>query len=102
MEPESFKKLKAVVTQLSHQFRLVDETSASGRPRKISRINAITLSLYQHKSTRATKKSVYEDFKETLKCSYKTLDRLYERVSPLVLEANFHHYATGEKTPASC
>jgi len=73
MEPESFKKLKAVVTQLSHQFRLVDETSASGRPRKISRINAITLSLYQHKSTRATKKSVYEDFKETLKCSYKTL-----------------------------
>src|SRR3989339_224181 len=73
MEPESFKKLKAVVTQLSHQFRLVDETSASGRPRKISRINAITLSLYQHKSTRATKKSVYEDFKEVLKCSYKTL-----------------------------
>ena len=33
----------------------------------------MTLSLYQHQSTRATKKSVYEDFKEVLKCSYKTL-----------------------------
>ena len=68
-----FKKLKAVVTQLNHQFRLVTETSTIGRPKKISSIDAMTLSLYQHQSTRATKKSVYEDFKETLNCSYKTL-----------------------------
>jgi hypothetical protein len=73
MEPESFKKLKAIVAQLSHQYRLVKETPTSGRPRKISQVDAITLSLYQHESTRATKKSVYEDFKEALKCSYKTL-----------------------------
>lgn len=73
MELESFKKLKAIVAQLSHQYRLVKETSTSGRPRKISQIDAITLSLYQHKSTRATKKSVYEDFRGELKCSYKTL-----------------------------
>ncbi len=74
MEELIFKKLKAAVTQLSLKFKLVKpETSTNGRPRKISPIDAMTLSLYQHQSTRATKKSVYEDFKEELKCSYKTL-----------------------------
>ena len=73
MELTSYKQLKAVVTQVSHQLRLVSEMSTSGRPRKISQIDAITLSLYQHRSTRATKKSVYEDFKKVLRCSYKTL-----------------------------
>ncbi len=33
----------------------------------------MTFALYQHTSTRATKKSVYEDFKDALNCSYKTL-----------------------------
>jgi transposase len=69
----SFEKLKAVVTQLCHHFKLVKETSTTGRPRKISPLDAMTLSLYQHTSTRATKKSIYEDFKDILKCSYKTL-----------------------------
>ena len=32
-----------------------------------------SLALYQHQSTRATKKSVYDDFKEVINCSYKTL-----------------------------
>lgn len=74
MEVLIFKKLKAVVTQLSQQFKLVKpETSTNGRPRKIPPIDAMTLSLYQHQSTRATKKSVYEDFKGELKCSYKTV-----------------------------
>lgn len=70
---QSFQQLKAVVTQLNQQFRLVDETPTSGRPRKIPNLDALTLSLYQHQSTRATKKSVYDDFKGGLKCSYKTL-----------------------------
>lgn len=74
MEIQVFKKLKAVVTQLSYKFHLVkNETSTSGRPKKISPIDAMTYSLYQHTSTRATKKSVYEDFKDELQCSYKTL-----------------------------
>lgn len=73
MELKSFKKLKAVVTQICHSFRLVKETSTIGRPKKISAIDAVTLSLYQHHSTRSTKKSVYEDFKDALMCSYKTL-----------------------------
>ena len=74
METLVFKKLQAVVTQLNHQFRLVPrETRTTGRPKKISSLDALTLALYQHRSTRATKKSVYEDFKNELKCSYKTL-----------------------------
>lgn len=69
-----FKKLRAVVTRLSHQFRLVKvETNTIGRPKSIPEIDAAAYALYQHASTRATKKSVYEDFKSTLKCSYKTL-----------------------------
>jgi hypothetical protein len=68
-----FKKLKAVVTQICQHFRLVKKTSTIGRPKKIAPLDALTLSLYQHRSTRATKKSLYEDFKDELKCSYKTL-----------------------------
>lgn len=73
MQVAIFQKLKAVVTRLVHQFRVVNlETSTTGRPRKISHTDAITLALYQHQSTRSTKKSVYEDFRERLACSYKT------------------------------
>ena len=73
MFPKIYRKLKQIVTHLSNRFRLFDETPKSGRPSKISKIDAVSLALYQHQSTRATKKSVYEDFKDKLKCSYKTL-----------------------------
>jgi Transposase DDE domain len=67
-----FEKLKAVVTHICNQLGLV-KVSTNGRPQKISTIDSITLSLYKNQSTRSTKKSVYEDFKTKLKCSYKTL-----------------------------
>lgn len=67
-----FEKLKAVVTHICNQLGLV-KMSTNGRPNKISTIDSITLSLYKNQSTRSTKKSVYEDFKNKLKCSYKTL-----------------------------
>lgn len=70
---KTFKELKVVVTELSSKFHLVKETPTKGRPRKISELDALTLALYQHTSTRATKKFVYEDFKDELSCSYKTL-----------------------------
>ena len=73
MIPRIYSKIKSIVTQLSHQYKLFDEAPKSGRPRKINNIDALTLALYQHASTRATKKSVYEDFKRALRCSYKTL-----------------------------
>lgn len=62
--------------RISHILKLGKfDTSAAptGRPRKISIINALTLAVYRHKSTRTTKKSLYDDFKDNLNCSYKTL-----------------------------
>jgi hypothetical protein len=68
-----YSKLKQIVTHISNTTKLFNETQRSGRPRKINNIDSVSLALYQHQSTRATKKSVYEDFKSVLKCSYKTL-----------------------------
>ena len=73
MIPAIYSKIKSIVTHISKTIKLFEETPKSGRPRKISNINALTLAIYQHQSTRATKKSVYEDFKQVLRCSYKTL-----------------------------
>lgn len=70
---ETFTQLKDVVTQLCDQFNLIAQQSLKGRPRKLSQIDAVTLALYQHTSSRSTKKSVYEDFKGIVNCSYKTL-----------------------------
>ena len=73
MIPAIYSKIKSIVTHISKTFKLFPETPKSGRPRKISNIDTLTLAIYQHQSTRATKKSVYEDFKKVLRCSYKTL-----------------------------
>jgi len=73
MNSPVLRKLKLIVTQICQKYKLLEETSKSGRPKKITEINALTLALYRHKSTRMTKKSVYDDFKDELKCSYKTL-----------------------------
>ena len=72
MIPVLYQKLKHLVTQLSQQFKLFHTTPKSGRPRKIRSIDTLTFALYQHRSTRLTKKSVYDDFKHLLACSYKT------------------------------
>lgn len=97
MQCALFKQLKATVTQLVNRFRLVNETSTIGRPKKISLIDAMTLSLYQHQSTRATKKSVYEDFKEGLKCSYKTLVVSINRSARLCLRLIYLMMQLGRK-----
>lgn len=68
-----YATIKSIVTQLANKYKLFADTPKSGRPRKIPHLDSLTLALYQHQSTRATKKSVYEDFKDELRCSYKTL-----------------------------
>lgn len=68
-----YEQLKHRVTHLIKTFNLTLSAAKTGRPRKISKLDSLTLALYQHTSTRATKKSVYNDFKQWLKCSYKTL-----------------------------
>ncbi len=87
MTPQVFSTLQHTVTQLYSTFQVAEaETSAIGRPRKISSINALTFALYQHASTRATKKSVYDDFKEMLYCSYKTFVVSVNKAARLALK----------------
>lgn len=86
MIPKIYENLKHIVTQLTSIFKVADkETSAIGRPKKISDADALTFALYQHASTRATKKSVYEDFKESLACSYKTFVVSVNRAAVMTL-----------------
>ena len=74
MIPAVYAKIKSIVTHLVTQYKLREpETPRGGRPTKLPTIEAVTYALYQHRSTRATKKSVYDDFYRTLRCSYKTL-----------------------------
>lgn len=73
MKLSIYDNLKHIVAQLVKIFHIKLTVAKTGRPRKISKLNSLTLALYQHASTRNTKKSVYQDFKKTLSCSYKTL-----------------------------
>lgn len=66
------QKLKHIVTQIAEKLQLFPEAKKSGRPLAIKREDALAYALYQHRSTRATKKSVYDDFKKKLRCTYKT------------------------------
>jgi len=43
--------------------------SKTGRPLAIKKKDAITFALYQHRSMRGTKISVYNDFKKKLGCT---------------------------------
>lgn len=73
MQLTIYENLKRSVAHLVKVFQIDLAPALTGRPRKIAKLEALTLSLYQHTSTRATKKSVWHDFRERLKCSYKTL-----------------------------
>ena len=67
-----YENLKRSIAHMVKTFHLNIAAAPTGRPRKISILDALTLALYQHQSTRSTKKSVYEDLKDSLRCSYKT------------------------------
>src|SRR3990167_888412 len=68
-----YEQLKHRVMHLVKTLNIPLAAAKTGRPRKISKLDSLTLALYQHTSTRATKKSVWHDFSERLQCSYKTL-----------------------------
>ncbi len=68
-----YENLKRIVSHLTETFNFIPSPARTGRPRKITPRDALTLALYQHASVRATKRSLYEDFKTALRCSYKTL-----------------------------
>lgn len=86
MIPALYQNLQRIIAHYYHIFKAADhETPAVGRPKKISDEHALVLACYQHQSTRATKKSVYDDFKEVLACSYKTFVVSVNRVALLTL-----------------
>ena len=67
------KNLKHIVTHIIKEWKwVVPEAKTTGRPLAISYKDAIAYAVYQHRSTRKTKASVYRDFKDELDCSYKT------------------------------
>lgn len=74
MYPILYQKINHIVTYIVNKFKLIpNDTPRKGRPLKIKKVEALTLSLYQHQSTRATKQSLFDDFETSLNCSYKTL-----------------------------
>lgn len=68
-----YDNLKQIITRLVNVFKLDTSAAPTGRPRKIPVIESVALALYMHRSTRSTKKSVYDDLKNVVRCSYKTL-----------------------------
>ena len=91
MLPELFSKIKHTITQFIQQFKIILPRTLhpQGRPLKIKPEDALTFAVYQHTSTRATKKSVYDDFKPALPCSYKTLVESMNRMAPVVARILF-------------
>jgi hypothetical protein len=72
MVPKIFKNLKHIVTHIAKKLKLFPQVKKEGRPLALTKIEALTFALYKQRSTRATKKSVYDDFGLESVCSYKT------------------------------
>ena len=100
MYPQTFYIIKDKIIQLVSQrrLRLPFKSHPQGRPLKIKEVDALTLALYQHTSTRATKKSVYDDFRDLLRCSYKTLVCAINRAATFALEVLFLLMRIGKKS----
>jgi len=87
------------ITQIVHacKLNLTHKTHPQGRPLKVENIDAVALALYRHASTRATKKSVYNDFRESLGCSYKTLVMAMNRAAVFVMKILAILFRLGKK-----
>ena len=83
MIPQLLTTLKTKISHLVQTFHLNlnHKSHPQGRKLKIENEDALALALYRHRSTRATKKSVFEDFKDALRCSYKTFVLALNRVA---------------------
>lgn len=68
-----YNELKQKVTFFYQKLKLFKYEKTKGRKLSIPIVDTITLALYKQASTRSTKKSLWNDYKDILKCSYKTL-----------------------------
>ena len=66
-----YNELKEKVTFLYHKLKLFTHENTTGRKLSLSIIDIITLALYKHTQSIATKKAIWNDFRPS--CSYKTL-----------------------------
>ena len=68
-----YNELKQKVNFLYQKLEMFKHEKNKGRKLKISIPDTITLALYKQASSRKTIKSLWNDFRKILKCSYKTL-----------------------------
>lgn len=98
MNPSIFTNLKTIVTKIVHTCKQVlPRDPGTGRPRKMKWIDALTFALYQHTSTRATKKSVWSDFANALGCAYSTFVTAINEAAVIALRILFIVMRMGRK-----
>lgn len=97
MTPKIFKNLKHIVTHILKKLKLLPEVKKEGRPLAIRTEDALTFALYKQRSTRATKKSMYDDFDLENICTYKTFVVSINRVGMLALRILFWLMRMGRK-----
>ncbi len=68
-----YNELKQKVTFFYNKLRFKKYEKTKGRKLALSTIETVTLALYKQTSARKTKKSLWNDLRKYLKCSYKTL-----------------------------
>lgn len=91
MTPEIFYNLKHIVTYIGTKLKLFERKAPKiGRPLAIEEVDAIAFALYQHRSTRGTKVSVYRDYAKVLKCSYNTFVVSVNRYALIALRILFY------------
>mgnify|MGYP003394131937 CR=1 FL=1 len=90
------KHLKHIVTYIGTKLKLF-EVNKTGRPLAINPADALAFALYQHRSTRSTKKSMYDDFGMERVCTYKTFVVAINRARPRALRILFWLMRMGRK-----
>jgi len=90
------RKLKHIVTHIGKKLKLF-EVNKTGRPLAIKKEDALALALYKQRSTRATKKSVYDDLGFAKVCSYKTFVAALNRAGLSALRILFYLMRMGRK-----
>ena len=87
MTPTLLIDAKRSVIEIIETYNMsLPEAQKTGRPRIIEWVDAITLGVYQHLSTRGTKKSVWSDFKKKIRCAYSTFVTALNDAGEFVLE----------------
>lgn len=96
MTPNILKNIKHIVTYIGTKLKLF-EVNTTGRPLAIKKEDALALAVYQHTSTRATKKSVFDDVGLNTVCTYKTFIVSINRMGLLALHMLFYLMRMGRK-----